>query len=98
LLVDKYAHQKNVKSEFEEQEFFGEVKYFFAHEYIIDSWSMLALVQWVYKLETTEYGPKKFRKMGHKEIISVSSIKRSVGFLAVSNNEYYIIDRENSKK
>ena len=34
--------------ELEEQEFFGEVKYYFAHEYIKgeNEWQLLAVVQW----------------------------------------------------
>jgi len=35
-LVDKNAQNKNAPIDLEAQEFYGEVKYYFAHEYIKD--------------------------------------------------------------
>ncbi|CAG8449991.1 12627_t:CDS:2, partial [Gigaspora rosea] len=45
LLVDRNAHYRNAPVILEMQEFFGEVYYFFSHQYD-DKWSMLAYVQW----------------------------------------------------
>ena len=56
---------------------------------------MLVYVQWVRNLQPSEYGPLKFQNLGTFEVINVSAICRSVGFLKMPNNENYIIDREN---
>jgi hypothetical protein len=43
-------------------------------------------------------GPLKFRDLGAFEIVNVNAICRSVGFLKMANNEFYIIDRKNGVK
>jgi len=96
-LVDKNARNKNAPIDLEEQEFYGEVKYYFAHEYIKDKneWTLLALVQWVTTPVASGYGPLIFRDLGHSEIINVNAITRSIGFFSIVKNRNYIIDREN---
>ncbi|CAB5377557.1 unnamed protein product [Rhizophagus irregularis] len=97
LLVDRNAHRPNAPIILEEKEFFGEVQYFFSHQYD-EQWSMLAYVQWVRNPQPSGHGPLKFRDLGAFEVINVSAICRSVGFLRMPNNEIYIIDRENRVK
>ncbi|CAG8593092.1 11900_t:CDS:2 [Funneliformis caledonium] len=63
LLVDRNAHRKNAPVILEEQEFFGEVYYYFSHQYN-DHWSMLAYVQWVRNPQPSGHGPLKFRDLG----------------------------------
>ena len=95
-MVDKNARNKNAPIDLEAQEFYGEVKYYFAHEYIKDKneWMLLALVQWVTIPVASGYGPVIFRNLGHSEIINVNAITRSIGFFSISKNRNYIIDRE----
>ncbi|CAB5189613.1 unnamed protein product [Rhizophagus irregularis] len=97
LLVDKNAHRPNAPIILEEREFFGEVQYFFSHQYN-GCWSMLAYVQWVRNPRPSGHGPLKFRDLGAFEVINISAIDRNVGFLKMPNNELYIIDRENRVK
>ncbi|CAG8536178.1 11104_t:CDS:1, partial [Dentiscutata heterogama] len=97
LLVDRNAHYKNAPIVLEMQEFFGEVCYFFSHQYD-DQWSMLAYVQWVRNPYLSKHGVLKFRDLGSFEVINVNAIDRNVGFLKLSNNEIYIIDKENQVK
>ncbi|CAB4386728.1 unnamed protein product [Rhizophagus irregularis] len=80
LLVDRNAHRPNAPVILEEREFFGEVQYFFSHQYNSD-WSMLAYVQWVRNPHPSGHGPLKFRDHGAFEVINVSAICRNVGFL-----------------
>ncbi|CAG8642442.1 45451_t:CDS:10, partial [Gigaspora margarita] len=94
LLVDRNAHYKNAPIVLEMQEFFGEACYFFSHQYD-DQWSMLAYVQWVRNPHLSKHGILKFRDLGSFEVINVNAIDRNVGFLKLSNNEIYIIDKEN---
>lgn len=97
-MVDRNAHHKNAPVILVEQEFFGEVQYFFSHQYN-DHWSMLAYVQWARNPQpSARLGPLKFRDLGAFEVINVSAINRKVGFLKMPNNESYIIDRENRIK
>ena len=51
--------------ELEEQEFFGEVKYYFAHEYIKDEneWQLLAVVQWATNPTASGHGPLIFQNL-----------------------------------
>ncbi|CAG8453526.1 6668_t:CDS:2 [Dentiscutata heterogama] len=86
LIVDR-----NAPVILEEKEFFGEVRYFFSHQYG-DHWSMLAYVQWVRNPQPSEHGLLKFRAF---EVINISAICRNVGFFRLPNNESYIIDQEN---
>lgn len=44
LLVDRNAHRPNTPIILEEKEFYGEVQYFFSHQYD-EQWSMLAYIQ-----------------------------------------------------
>ncbi|CAG8496275.1 7507_t:CDS:2 [Cetraspora pellucida] len=97
LLVDRNAHHKNAPVILEMREFFGEVCYFFSHQYD-DQWSMLAYVQWVRNPHISKHGLSKFRDLGSFEIINISAIDRNVGFLKLSNNETYIVDKENQIK
>jgi hypothetical protein len=93
-LVDKNAHRPKAPIILEEREFFGEVQYFFSHQYN-GCWSMLAYVQWVRNPQPSKHGPLKFRDLGSFGIIDVSAIDRNVGFFRMPNNESYIIDQEN---
>jgi hypothetical protein len=88
--VDRNAYRPNAPIILEEQEFFGEVQYFFSHQYD-DHWFMLAYVQWA-KPQPSKHGLLKFWDLGAFDVISASSICRSVGFFKMSNNENYIID------
>jgi hypothetical protein len=96
LQVDKNARKKNAPEVLEEQEFFGEVMYYFAHEYIKDKdeWQLLALVKWVTNPIASGYGPLIFRNLGQMEIINIDAIKRPVGFFVIPNNQKYILDRK----
>ena len=96
-MVDRNAHHKNAPVILEEYEFFGEVQYFFSHQYD-DHWSILAYVQWAQNPQPSGHGPLKFREFGAFEVINVNAIDRKVGFLKMPNNELYIIDRENRIK
>jgi hypothetical protein len=95
--VDRNAHNPKAPIILDEQEFFGEVQYFFSHQYS-DHWSMLAYVQWVRNPQPSRHGPLKFRDLGAFEVINASAICRNVGFLRMPNNELYIIDQENQVK
>lgn len=92
-MVDRQAYRRNVPADLIEQEFYGEIQYFFTHEYQ-SQWSMLALVQWIRNPERSSYGPLFFRQFAGLEVIRADSIKRCVRFLKMSNNAYYIIDKE----
>ncbi|CAB4435498.1 unnamed protein product [Rhizophagus irregularis] len=83
LLVDRNAHHSNAPVILEEREFFGEVQYFFSHQYN-SHWSMLAYVQWVRNPQPSGHGPLKFRDHSAFEVINVSAICRNVGFLKMS--------------
>jgi len=93
-MVDRNTHFINTPVNLEEREFFGVVHYFFSHQYG-DHWSMLAYMQWARNPQPSGHGLLKFRDLGAFEVINVSAIDRSVGFFLMSNNELYIIDREN---
>ena len=93
-MVDRNAHHKNAPIILEEQEFFGEVHYFFSHQYN-GYWSMLAYVQWVRNPQSSGHGSLYFRDLGAFEVINVNAIDRKVGFLKMANNKRYIIDQEN---
>ncbi|RIB29741.1 hypothetical protein C2G38_2154543 [Gigaspora rosea] len=54
--------------------------------------------EWVRNPQLSEHGLLKFRDLGTFDIINVSAICRNVGFLRLSNNEFYIIDQENRIK
>ena len=81
--------------ELEEQEFFGEVKYYFAHEYIKgeNEWQLLAVIQWATNPTASGHGPLIFWNLSQIEIINVNAIKRPVGFFVMTNNQKYILDR-----
>ncbi|PKY17184.1 hypothetical protein RhiirB3_429730 [Rhizophagus irregularis] len=83
LLVDQNAHRPNAPVILEEREFFGEVQYFFSHQYTSHR-SMLAYVQWVRNPQPSGHGPLKFRDNSAFEVINVSAICRNVGFLKMS--------------
>ncbi|GBC49513.2 hypothetical protein GLOIN_2v1814156 [Rhizophagus irregularis DAOM 181602=DAOM 197198] len=83
LLVDQNAHRPNAPVILEEREFFGEVQYFFSHQYNSHR-SMLAYVQWVRNPQPSGHGPLKFRDNSAFEVINVSAICRNVGFLKMS--------------
>ncbi len=57
---------------------------------------MLAYMQWAHNPQPCGHGLLKFQKdLGVFEVVNVSAIDRSVGFFLMSNNEIYILDREN---
>ena len=93
-MVDRNTHFINMPVILEEREFFGEVHYFFSHQYG-DHWSMLAYMQWARNPQPCGHGLLKFRDLGVFEVVNVSAINRSVGFFLMPNNEIYILDREN---
>ncbi len=63
------------------------------HEYG-ETTSMLAYVQWVGALTTSENGLKTFCQWGAREVIDVSVIDRCSGFFKLGQSQYVIIDRE----
>ena len=95
-MVDKNARNKNAPIDLEEQEFYGEIKYYFAHEYIKDKdkWILLAFVQWITIPIASSYDPLIFHNLDHSEIINVNAITRSIRFFSISKNRHYIIDQE----
>lgn len=93
-MVDRNIHFRNMPVVLEEREFFGQIYYYFSHQYG-NHWSILAYIQWVCNPQLSKYGLLKFRNFGAFEVINVSAINRSVGFFLMSNNELYIIDQEN---
>jgi len=56
---------------------------------------MLAYIQWARDPQRSRFGPLKFKNLGAYEVVDVGAINRIVGFLRMSNNEHFIIDREN---
>ena len=55
---------------------------------------MLAFIQWIYNPERSDYDLLYFHYFGDFEVIRADSIKRCVRFMKISNNLYYIIDKE----
>ncbi|CAG8541493.1 8207_t:CDS:2, partial [Cetraspora pellucida] len=94
LLVDKNAHRQKAPVNFEERVFYGQVLFYFTHEYEGEI-SMLAYVQWVRNPENYGNNILYFRNFGEFGIINVITIDRCVGFLKLETNKYIIIDREN---
>ena len=94
LLVDKNAHLPKAPINFEEREFYGQVLYYFVHEFK-EELSMLALVQWIRNPEILGNNIQFFRNFGETSVINVTAINRCVGFLEVAANKHIIIDREN---
>ena len=91
LLVDKNAHRPRAPVDFEECEFYGQVLYYFVHEFRSGS-SMLAFVQWIRDPEMLGNRIQFFHNFGETSVINVTA---SVGFLKVLSNKHVIIDREN---
>ncbi|CAG8717120.1 1528_t:CDS:1, partial [Cetraspora pellucida] len=94
LLVDKNAHRLRAPTEFEERKFYGQVLFYFTHEYegVI---SMLAYVQWVRNPEVYGNNILYFRNFDETGVINAATIDRCVGFLKLAENKFLIIDREN---
>ncbi|PKK59402.1 hypothetical protein RhiirC2_794878 [Rhizophagus irregularis] len=70
LLVDKNAHLSRAPVDFEEREFYGQVLYYFVHEFN-NELSMLALVQWVRDPERLANHILFFRYLGETNVINV---------------------------
>ncbi|RIB19101.1 hypothetical protein C2G38_2036328 [Gigaspora rosea] len=94
LLVDKNAHRPRAPIEFEEQEFYGQVLFYFMHEYEGKVF-MLAYVQWIRNPEVYGNNILYFRNFGKTGVINVATIDRCVRFLKLKANKHIIIDREN---
>ena len=92
MKVDKWAAFKNRASQFEVQEFYGRVEYYFVHQFNGDT-HLMAFVQWTQKIIEDEYGLKFFREFGIKQFIDIRVIDRCIGFLKYGNI-LYIIDKE----
>ncbi|CAB4383932.1 unnamed protein product [Rhizophagus irregularis] len=73
LLVDKNAHLSRAPVDFEEREFYGQVLYYFVHEFN-NELSMLALVQWVRDPERLANHILFFRYLGETNVINVTAI------------------------
>ncbi|CAI2164146.1 5319_t:CDS:2 [Funneliformis geosporum] len=94
LLVDKNAHLPSAPFDFEEREFYGQVLYYFVHEFN-EQLSMLAFVNWIQSPEILGNNIQFFHNFGETSVISITAIDRCVGFLEVAANKHIIIDREN---
>ncbi|CAG8704401.1 23008_t:CDS:2, partial [Gigaspora rosea] len=83
---------KNRLPEFEIQEFYGRVEYFFVHQFNGNT-HMMAFIQWTQEINKDEYGLKSFRKFGIKQFMDVRVIDRCVEFFEC-NNILFIIDKK----
>ena len=92
MKIDKFAAYKNRPSQFEIQEFYGRVEYYFVHQFNGNT-HLMAFVQWSQNVTEDEYGLKCFRDFGVKQFIDVRVIDRCVGFLKCGNI-LFIIDKE----
>ncbi|CAB4431590.1 unnamed protein product [Rhizophagus irregularis] len=94
LLVDKNAHRPRAPVDFEEREFYGQVLYYFVHEFRGEL-SMLAFIHWIRNPEMLGSHIQFFHNFGETSVINVTAIDRCVGFLKVLANKHIIVDREN---
>src|SRR2546423_13401718 len=92
MKVDKWAAFKNRATQFEIQEFYGRVEYYFVHQ-LNGNTNLMAFVQWTQNVVEDEYGLKYFREFGVKQFIDVRVIDRCIGFLECGNI-LFIIDKE----
>ncbi|CAG8643098.1 3842_t:CDS:1, partial [Dentiscutata heterogama] len=92
MKIDKWAVFKNRLLEFEVQEFYGRVKYYFTYQFNGNT-HLMALIQWTQKVNEDEYELKFFREFGTKQFIDMRVIDRCVGFLEC-RNLLFIIDKE----
>ena len=92
MKVDKWAAFKNRAPQFEIQEFYGRVEYYFVHQFNGKT-HLMAFVHWTQNVNEDEYGLKFFREFGIKQFIDVRVIDRCIGFLKCKNI-LFIIDKE----
>src|SRR3989337_1161653 len=92
MKIDKWAAFKNRIPQFEIQEFYGRVEYYFVHQFNGDT-HLMAFVQWTQNVMKDEYRLKYFREFGTKQFIDVRVIDRCIGFLKCENI-LFIIDKE----
>jgi hypothetical protein len=92
MKIDKWAAFKNRAPQFEIQEFYGCVEYYFVHQFNGKT-HLMAFVQWTQNVNEDEYGLKYFREFGIKQFIDVRVIDRCIGFLKCKNI-LFIIDKE----
>ncbi|CAG8813343.1 10235_t:CDS:1, partial [Gigaspora margarita] len=74
------------------QEFYEHIEYYFIHQFNGNT-HLIALIQWIQKVNEDEYELKFFRGFGTKQFINVRVINRYVGFLECKNF-LSIIDKE----
>jgi hypothetical protein len=86
------AYRTNAPRRLEEEEIYGEVQYFIAHEYN-GLKRMFAYVRKIDKYEEDNYGQIYFNKFSSYQFIEVIGIDRCVGFFKIENL-FYILDRE----
>jgi len=89
MSVDIYASQRNRKSVFKIEEFYGCIEYYMVHKYKGTS-RIVAFIQWTNQVTEDKYGLKVFKGYGAKQFIDVCVIDRCVGFLKVGNVTYVI--------
>ncbi|CAG8602618.1 12999_t:CDS:2, partial [Gigaspora rosea] len=94
LLINKNAHRPRAPIELEEQEFYGQVLFYFTHKHEGEI-SKLAYVHWVRSPEVYVNNIQYFHSFGEMGVININTIDRFVGFLKIATNKYVIIDREN---
>ncbi|GES96283.1 hypothetical protein GLOIN_2v1477115 [Rhizophagus clarus] len=92
MKVDKWAAFKNRAPQFEIQEFYGRVEYYFVHQFNGKT-HLMAFVQWTQNVNEDEYDLKFFREFGIKQFIDVQVIDQCIGFLKYKNI-FFIIDKE----
>ena len=73
MKIDKWAAFKNRAPQFEIQEFYGRVEYYFVHQFNGNT-HLMAFVQWTQNVMEDEYGLKYFREFGVKQFIGVRVI------------------------
>ncbi|RIB15819.1 hypothetical protein C2G38_2191565 [Gigaspora rosea] len=94
LLIDKNAHYPRAPIELKEQEFYGQVLFYFTHEHESEILKF-AYVHWVRSPEVYVNNIRYFHSFGEMGVINITTIDRCVGFLKIATNKYVIIDREN---
>ncbi|CAG8764199.1 8026_t:CDS:1, partial [Dentiscutata erythropus] len=82
FLVDKNAHRPKALIVFEEQDFYGQVLYYFTHKYK-NKPNLLAYIYWVRNIEISRNNIKLFQYFDEKSIIDIAAIDCCVGFLKI---------------
>ena len=74
---------------------YGEVEYYFAHEYIHENVNQVRMFAYIRKINhnTDNYRQIYFKYFSSYQFFEVIGIDRCVGFFNISNNKY-ILDKE----